>query len=204
MADGALSWLALVAARALAEADEVAGSAAGCSSPAAWPATGPTPAPTAGSRSARSSRSSGPRGVAASAARISSASSSRRPAARRHADVEAIFAARTRAEWEAFAAEHECCLEPVLDLDGGAVLASSSRARGMVVGLDQPGAARAGLACSARRSSSRARRRTPTAYRDRQLGEHSEAVLREAGYDDAQISRAHGGRRGRGPAGSRR
>ncbi|MEH3054118.1 MAG: CaiB/BaiF CoA-transferase family protein [Patulibacter minatonensis] len=29
-------------------------------------------------------------------------------------EVSAIFAARTRAEWAAFAAEHDCCLEPVL------------------------------------------------------------------------------------------
>src|SRR3712207_7185162 len=36
-----------------------------------------------------------------------------------HQEVEAIFAARTRAEWEGFAAECDCCLEPVLDLEIG-------------------------------------------------------------------------------------
>ncbi|GAC1436255.1 MAG: CaiB/BaiF CoA-transferase family protein [Solirubrobacteraceae bacterium] len=33
-----------------------------------------------------------------------------------HAAVEAIFASRTRAQWEAFAGTHDCCLEPVLSL----------------------------------------------------------------------------------------
>ena len=56
-----------------------------------------------------------------------------------HAAVEAVFASRSRAEWEAFAAEHECCLEPVLDLDE-ALSSQLVRARGMVVGLEQPGA----------------------------------------------------------------
>ena len=115
---------------------------AGCSSwPAAWPATGRTHAPTAaGWRSARWSRSSGRRGVAAPGARICSTSSSPRPGSAGHAAVEAVFASRTRAEWEAFAAEHECCLDPVLDL-GEALSSQHVRARGMVVGLDQPGAA---------------------------------------------------------------
>lgn len=29
-------------------------------------------------------------------------------------EIEAIFAARTRAEWEAFARQHDCCLDPIL------------------------------------------------------------------------------------------
>jgi hypothetical protein len=45
---------------------------------------------------------------------------------------------RTREEWLAFAFEHDCCLEPVLDLDEarGSELV---RAREMVVELDQFG-----------------------------------------------------------------
>ena len=38
--------------------------------------------------------------------------------------LRALFASRTRAEWEAFAREHDCCLEPVLEpeeLRGGVV-----------------------------------------------------------------------------------
>ena len=63
-----------------------------------------------------------------------------------HREVEAVFAQRTRAEWEAFNDEHDCCLEPVLALDE-ALESELVRARGMVVG-SQPGAA---CGCSARR-----------------------------------------------------
>ena len=49
--------------------------------------------------------------------------------------------ARTREEWRAFASEHDCCLEPVLDLDE-ALDSELVRAREMVVELDQPGAQR--------------------------------------------------------------
>jgi crotonobetainyl-CoA:carnitine CoA-transferase CaiB-like acyl-CoA transferase len=50
-----------------------------------------------------------------------------------HREVEAVFAERTRAEWEAFNDEHDCCLEPVLTLDE-ALASELVRARGMVVG----------------------------------------------------------------------
>ena len=46
---------------------------------------------------------------------------------------------RTRDEWQAFASEHDCCLEPVLGLDE-ALDSELVRAREMVVDLDQPGA----------------------------------------------------------------
>ena len=46
---------------------------------------------------------------------------------------------RTRAQWEAFAGEHDCCLEPVLDLDE-ALDSELVRAREMVVEHEQPGA----------------------------------------------------------------
>jgi alpha-methylacyl-CoA racemase len=51
-------------------------------------------------------------------------------------ELEAIFAARTRAEWAAFDDEHGCCLEPVLDLDE-----ALARSPENVVEVDQPGAA---------------------------------------------------------------
>jgi alpha-methylacyl-CoA racemase len=63
-----------------------------------------------------------------------------RPSSAAHAEVEAIFAQRTRAQWRDFATEHDCCLEPVLELDE-ALDSELVRAREMVVGLDQPGAA---------------------------------------------------------------
>ena len=75
---------------------------------------------------------------------------------------------RTRDEWAAFAAEHDCCLEPVLELEE-ALDSELVRAREMVVEFEQPGAgpvrglghagqalAHAGRACAAaaRRSAS--------------------------------------------------
>jgi crotonobetainyl-CoA:carnitine CoA-transferase CaiB-like acyl-CoA transferase len=98
-----------------------------------------------------------------------------------------VFAGRTRAEWEAFAAEHECCLDPVLDIDE-ALASQLVRAREMVVGLDQPGAARPVSLLGAPVKLSR----TPADTGRRpgpQLGEHTEAVLRGAGYDGARIAR---------------
>ena len=54
------------------------------------------------------------------------------------AEIAAVFRERTRDEWTAFAGEHDCCLEPILDLDE-ALDSELVRARGMVVELDQPG-----------------------------------------------------------------
>ena len=61
------------------------------------------------------------------------------PGSDAHAEVERVFLERTREEWQAFASEHDCCLEPVLDLDE-ALDSELVRAREMVVELDQPGA----------------------------------------------------------------
>jgi len=108
------------------------------------------------------------------------------PGSAAHAAVEAIFAARTRAEWEAFATEHECCLEPLLDLDE-ALSSEHVRAREMVVGLDQPGATEPvrllGAPVKLSRTPADCNRLPGPA-----LGEHTAAVLRAAGYDDARIA----------------
>ena len=62
------------------------------------------------------------------------------PGSDTHAEVERVFLDRTRDEWRDFASQHDCCLEPVLDLPE--VLDSELvRAREMVLELDQPGAA---------------------------------------------------------------
>ncbi len=66
-----------------------------------------------------------------------------RPGSEAHGQVAEIFKGRTRDEWEAFAREHDCCLEPVLELDE-ALDSELVRARRMVVELDQPGAQAAG------------------------------------------------------------
>ncbi len=63
------------------------------------------------------------------------------PESETRAEVERLFVQRTRDEWQRFASEHDCCLEPVLDLDE-ALESELVRAREMVVELEQPGAAK--------------------------------------------------------------
>ncbi len=91
-----------------------------------------------------------------------------------------IFASRTRDEWEAFAREHDCCLEPVLrpdELEADAHLV----ARGVFV--DVPGGVGGGRQL-----------RTPVTPRDAELtpapepGRDTDAILRDAGLDEARIA----------------
>jgi crotonobetainyl-CoA:carnitine CoA-transferase CaiB-like acyl-CoA transferase len=91
-----------------------------------------------------------------------------------HGEVAAVLRGRTRAEWEAFNAEHDCCIEPVLEADE-VVRDEQVAARGMIVdGL---------LATPVRLSA------TPASPRGGPpgLGQHTAEVLREAGYDDAEV-----------------
>jgi alpha-methylacyl-CoA racemase len=94
--------------------------------------------------------------------------------------VSAIFATRTRAQWGVFAAEHDCCLEPVLDLDE-ALDSDLVAARDMVVELVQPGARRPvrqlGLPIKLSRTPG-----DPVRAPGPALGEHTDEVLRAAGY----------------------
>ena len=60
---------------------------------------------------------------------------------RPHAQVCEIFRGRTRADWEAFARSHDCCLEPVLELDE-ALHSELVAEREMVVEIEQPGVER--------------------------------------------------------------
>jgi crotonobetainyl-CoA:carnitine CoA-transferase CaiB-like acyl-CoA transferase len=109
-----------------------------------------------------------------------------KPGSAAHKEVEAIFAARTRSEWEAFAAEHDCCLEPVLGVDE-ALADEWAEAREMVVELDQPGAEQAvrllGLPVKLSRTPGDVNRLPGPA-----LGEHTDAVLVAAGYTELQIA----------------
>src|SRR3712207_950219 len=61
------------------------------------------------------------------------------PGSEAHAEVERVFLERTRDEWSEFASQHDCCLEPLLEL-GEALDSELVRARGMVVPVEQPGA----------------------------------------------------------------
>jgi crotonobetainyl-CoA:carnitine CoA-transferase CaiB-like acyl-CoA transferase len=93
----------------------------------------------------------------------------------------AIFADKTRDEWIAFAAERDCCLEPVLSVDE-ARRDPHLVARKMFFDLPSPW----GLI---------PQMRTPLTSPDRthapppKQGEHTEAILRDAGFSEEEIAK---------------
>jgi len=97
--------------------------------------------------------------------------------------VAEVFRARTRAEWKAFNDEHDCCIEPVLDLDQ-ALDSELVRARGMVTAVEQPelGTVRQ-LGNPVRFSRTPADPTRPAPA----FGEHTDEVLAEVGYSDAEV-----------------
>ncbi len=124
-----------------------------------------------------------------------------RPGSAAHVQVQEIFRSRTRAAWEAFAGEHDCCLEPVLELDE-AMDSELVRAREMVVEIDQPGAEatvrQLGVPVKLTRTpGDHARLPGPA------LGEHTEAVLLAAGYSGAEVAELLASGAAAGPAESR-
>ena len=199
MFDGALSWLALVAADALrgrprrARGELQLAGALNCYRPYRC-ADGYV---TLGALEPKFWR----RWCAASAARTWSGTRSTRRARRRTWRSCEIFAARTREQWRQFASEHDCCLEPVLELDE-ALESELVAAREMVVELDAAGRRAARCSCSgspvklephARRPGARAGPGARRAHRE---------VLAEAGLH-ARGDRGAARRRG-AAAGTRR
>jgi crotonobetainyl-CoA:carnitine CoA-transferase CaiB-like acyl-CoA transferase len=121
------------------------------------------------------------------------------PGSAAHVEAQGIFMERTRAEWEAFAGEHDCCLEPVLGLDE-ALDSELVRAREMVVEHEQPGATETvrllGVPVKLSATPGDAGQRPGPA-----LGEHTAEVLEAAGYGADEIAALEESGAVAGPAG---
>jgi alpha-methylacyl-CoA racemase len=111
------------------------------------------------------------------------------PGSESHVAVTEIFRRRTRDQWRAFASEHDCCLEPVLGLDE-ALESQLVAAREMVVEVAQPGTERPvkllGVPIKLSRTPGDAARAPGPA-----LGEHTDAVLTKAGFTASEIAALH-------------
>jgi len=109
-----------------------------------------------------------------------------RPGSDAHAQVSEIFRGRTRADWEAFARANDCCLEPVLELDE-ALCSELVGQREMVVEIQQPGVElpvrQLGLPVKLGRTPGEHARLPGPA-----LGEHTESLLLAAGYSEAEVA----------------
>jgi alpha-methylacyl-CoA racemase len=125
-----------------------------------------------------------------------------RPGSDTHAQVQEIFKTRNRADWEAFARKHDCCLEPVLELDE-ALSSELVREREMVVEIEQPGVEQPvrqlGIPVKLERTPGEPGRLPGPA-----LGEHTEEVLRTAGYSEAEVAELLSSGAAAGPADSSR
>lgn len=97
------------------------------------------------------------------------------------AKVASIFASKTRAEWEAFAEAHDCCIEPVLAPDE--------------VKADPHLRARQVFFSLATEDGEVEQFRTPVSPLGTNFsappkpGEHTDAILEEAGFDPTQIAK---------------
>jgi alpha-methylacyl-CoA racemase len=120
------------------------------------------------------------------------------PGSPAHAAVSEIFAGRTREEWREFASEHDCCLEPVLDLDE-ALESELVAEREMVVEIAQPGAERPVKLLGAPVKLSRTPA-DPARAPGPGLGEHTDEVLADAGYTPDEIAALHESGAVAGPA----
>jgi crotonobetainyl-CoA:carnitine CoA-transferase CaiB-like acyl-CoA transferase len=107
-----------------------------------------------------------------------------KPGSDGHAAVAEVFRTKTKAEWASFNDVHDCCIEPVLDLDE-ALDSELVRAREMVVGVNQPGLGLVrllGHPVKFSRTPADPTRPAPA------LGEHTEDVLAESGVSAELIA----------------
>jgi crotonobetainyl-CoA:carnitine CoA-transferase CaiB-like acyl-CoA transferase len=105
------------------------------------------------------------------------------------AELEALFASRTRDEWTAFAAEHDVCLAPVLEGDEPRADPQLA-ARGAFVDVPLPrsGGSMPAVATPIRvRGASR-----PVPRAGPEVGEHTDVVLLESGFTRGEIAALRG------------
>lgn len=107
-----------------------------------------------------------------------------RPGGEAHAQVAAVFRERTRDQWAAFNAEHDCCIEPVLEIDE-ALASDLVRERGMIIHTEQPGAGPVAAPASPFKFDGRRPDRAEPAPA---IGEHTRVVLRELGFSDDRVA----------------
>jgi crotonobetainyl-CoA:carnitine CoA-transferase CaiB-like acyl-CoA transferase len=106
-----------------------------------------------------------------------------KPGSKGHAAVAEVFMTRTKAEWAEFNDRHDCCIEPILDLDE-ALSSELTAQREMVVEVDQPelGAVRLmGMPVKFSRTPGDPTRPAPA------LGEHTREVLEAAGISAGDL-----------------
>ena len=100
-------------------------------------------------------------------------------------DLEAVFASRTRDEWEAFAAAHDVCVAPVLEGDEPRRDPQLVHRRAFLeVETPWEGRAIPGVATPVRLGGAPAPPPRPAP----RLGEHGDAVLGEAGFSPEEIA----------------
>jgi alpha-methylacyl-CoA racemase len=107
-----------------------------------------------------------------------------KPGSEEWREIAEIFRTRTRSEWKEFNDRHDAMIEPVLDLDE-ALDSELVRAREMVVEVDQPpfGSVRQlGFPVKLSRTPAQADRPAPA------LGEHTVEVLRDAGLSEEEVT----------------
>ena len=107
-----------------------------------------------------------------------------RPGSDAWREIADVFRSKTRDEWRAFNDEHDAMIEPVLDLDE-ALASELVREREMLVEVDQPelGPVRLlGSPLKLSRTPADPTRPAPV------LGEHTEDVLRDAGFTDDEVA----------------
>ena len=105
------------------------------------------------------------------------------PGSDAHRDVVEIFRSRSRDEWKAFNHEHDAMIEPILELNE-ALTSELVREREMTVSYEQPelGEVRqVGFPIKLSRTPAAVERPAPA------LGEHTNEVLAESGYSDQEI-----------------